>query len=51
MRNMGYANAKIVPSGSNFRISIAEFPTQAEAQKALAGFKEYFPSAWVLKPE
>ncbi|PKP45395.1 MAG: hypothetical protein CVT94_18160 [Bacteroidetes bacterium HGW-Bacteroidetes-11] len=51
MRNMGYANAKIVPSGSNFRISIAEFQTQAEAQKALAGFKENFPSAWVLKPE
>lgn len=51
MRSLGYSNAKIIPSGSNFRISVAEFPTEAEAQKALIDFKENFPSAWVLKPE
>ena len=51
MRSLGYSNAKIIPSGSNFRISVSEFTTEAEAQKALAGFKEKFPSAWILKPE
>gem|GEM_PF-105928 len=51
MRNLGYANAKIVPSGNNYRISVSDFTTEAEAQKALAGFKEKFPSAWILKPE
>jgi hypothetical protein len=51
IRSLGYSNAKIVPSGNNFRISVADYPTEAEAQKALTGYKEKFPSAWVLKPE
>lgn len=51
LRAQGYANATIIPSGHNFRISVASFPTEAEAQSSLNKTKESLPDAWLLKPE
>ena len=51
MRGIGYPNSSIIPSGHNFRISIASFPSEAEAQQSLLKIKEILPDAWVLKPE
>ena len=51
MRSKGYPNASIVHSGHNFRISIASFPSEAEAVQSLRTIKVTLPDAWVLKPE
>lgn len=51
LRAQGYPNATIIPSGNNFRVSIASFPTEAEAQHTLNKTKETLPDAWLLKPE
>lgn len=51
MRSQGYKNARILPSGNNFRISVAEYNSEEEAQKALEKMKTTYPDAWVLKPD
>ncbi|MBW6492172.1 MAG: SPOR domain-containing protein [Lentimicrobium sp.] len=50
MRSHGYKNARIIPSGNNFRISVSDYVSEAEAQKALEKIKTEFPDAWILKP-
>ncbi|MFH1121543.1 MAG: SPOR domain-containing protein [Bacteroidota bacterium] len=50
LRNQGYAKARTIVSGDNFRISVNEFPTEREAQTALPALQKIFPGAWVLKP-
>jgi len=50
LRKLGYSKARTIVSDENFRISVDEYPTEAEAQKALATFKQIFTGAWVLKP-
>lgn len=51
LRAQGYPNTTIIPSGHNFRVSIASFPTESEAQQSLNKTKESLPDAWLLKPE
>jgi hypothetical protein len=51
LRSAGYSDARLLPSGSNFRIAIASYPSEPEAQKQLPAIQQKFPGAWVLKPE
>lgn len=50
LRGLGYKNARLIPKGSNFRISVAEFSGEVEAQAALPALQQTFDGAWVLKP-
>jgi len=49
LRDLGYSKARVIASGENFRISIADYPTEKEAQEALPAFAKLFPGAWVFK--
>lgn len=51
LRDLGYSKARLIPSGNNFRISISEYPTEAEASKNLRDFQTIYPGAWILKPD
>lgn len=50
LQSLGYSNAKLISNGSNFRISVSDYPGEAEALSALAALQQVFPGAWILKP-
>ncbi|HOP12895.1 MAG TPA: SPOR domain-containing protein [Lentimicrobium sp.] len=51
LRGLGYPKARLIPAGNNYRISIADYPTETEAQRHLREIQAGFPDAWVLKPD
>jgi hypothetical protein len=49
LKNLGYTDVILLPSGGRFRVSIGSYPTEGKTKARMKELRETFPDCWLFR--